>query len=73
MNVVLILVFVIVLLPRCSFYITPRNTCTSVLVITVALIFDYLWLKCNLLLLCADVEFNPGPKQNIAKTGTLIA
>ena len=59
MNLVLLLVFVI--------HITPRNTCTSVLVITVALIFDYLWFKCNLLLLCGDIELNPGLKQNTAK------
>ena len=64
MNLVLFLVFVIVLSPRRSFLITPSNTCTSMLVITVALIFDYL---CNLLLLCGDVELNPGPKQNTAK------
>ena len=63
MNLVLFLVFVTVLLPRRSFHITPSNTCTSMLVITVALIFDYLWFKCNLLLLCGDVELNPGPKQ----------
>ena len=72
------LVFVIVLSPRRSFHITPVNTGTSVLVITVALIFDYLCFKCNLLLLCDDVELNPGPKQNTQKnllsaTGTLIA
>ena len=57
-------IFVIVLSSRCSFHITPRNTCTSMLVITVALIFDYLCFKCNLLLLCGDVELNPGLKQN---------
>ena len=78
MNLVLFLVFVIVLSPRCSFHITLSNTCTSMLVITVALIFDYLWFKCNLLLLCGDVALNPGSKQNTAKksfiaTGTLIA
>ena len=67
MNLVLFLVFVIVLSPRCSFHITPSNTCTSMPVITVALIFDYLWFKCNLLLLCGDVKLNPGPKQNTAK------
>ena len=59
--------FVIVLSPRRSIYITPRNTCTSMLIITVALIFDYMWFKCNLLLLCGDVELDPGPKQNTAK------
>ena len=68
MNLVLFLVFVIaVLSPRCSFYIDSRSTYTSVLVITVAILFDYLWFTCNLLLLCDDVEFNPGPKQNTAK------
>ena len=67
MNLVLFLVFVIVLSPRRSFQKTPSNTCTSMLVITVVLIFDYLCSKCNLLLLCGDVELNPGPKQNTAK------
>ena len=67
MNLVFFLVFVIVLSPRRSLHITPSNTCTSMLVITVALIFDYLWFKCSLLLLCGDVEVNPGPKQNTAK------
>ena len=67
MNLVLFLVFVIVLSPRRSFHITPINAGTSMLVITVALIFDYLCFKCNLLLLCGDVELNPGPKQNTAK------
>ena len=67
MNLVLFLVFVIVLSPRRSFHITPINAGTSMLVITVALIFDYLCFKCNLLLLCSDVELNPGPKQNTAK------
>ena len=67
MNLVLLLVFVIVLSPMRSFYITPSNTCTSMLVITVVLIFDYLWFKCNLLLLYGDVELNRGPKQNTAK------
>ena len=48
------------------------------LVITVALLFDYLCFKCNLLLPCGDVELNLGPKENTAKkilfvTGTLIA
>ena len=37
------------------------------LVITVALLFDYLSFKCNLHLLWGDVEFNPEPKQNTAK------
>ena len=71
MNLALFLVFVIVLSPRRSFHITPVNTGTSVLVITVALIFDYLCFKCNLLLLCDDVELNPGPKQNTAKKFTV--
>ena len=48
------------------------------LVITVALIFNYLCFKCNLLLQCGDIELNPGPKQDTVKkllsaTGTLIA
>ena len=65
MNLVLFLVFTIaVLSPRCSFYITSRNTYTSILVIAVALLFDY---PCNLLLLCGDVDLNPGPNQNTAK------
>ena len=47
------------------------------LIITVALLFDYLWFTCNLLLLYGDIELNPGPNQNTAKkflfaTGTLI-
>ena len=68
MNLVLFLVFIIVLSSRHSFHRTPRNTCsTSMLVTTVTLIFDYLWFKCNLLLLCVDFELNPGPKQNNAK------
>ena len=53
MNLVLLLAFVIVVLStRCSFYITSRNSCTSVLVITVALLFDYVEFICNLQL-CA--------------------
>ena len=72
MNLVLFLVFVIILSPRCSFHITPKNICTSMLAITVALIFDYLWFKCNLLLLCGDVEFNPGTKQNTAPKHNLV-
>ena len=68
MNLVLCLVFVTaVISTRCSFYITSRNTYTSVLVITVALLFDYLWLTCNMLLLFGDVELNLGPYQNTAK------
>ena len=48
------------------------------LVITVAIIFDYLCFKLNLLLLCGDVELNPESKENTEKnllsaTGTLIA
>ena len=41
------------------------------LVITVALIFDYLYFKYNLLLLCSDVDFKQGPKQNTAKKFTI--
>ena len=68
MNLVLFLVFVIaVLSPKFSFYMTSRNTYPSMLVITVALLCDYLWFMCNLLLLCGDVELNPGPNQNTAK------
>ena len=68
MNLVLFLVFAIaVLSPRCSFFITSRNTYTSILVITVALRSNYPWFTCNLLLLCSDVELNPGPNQNTAK------
>ena len=68
MNLVLFLVFAIaVLSPRCSFYITSRNTYTSILVITVALLSDYLWFTNNLLLLCGDVELNPELNQNTAK------
>ena len=37
------------------------------LVITVDLLFDYLWFTCNLLLLCGDVELNLGSNQNTAK------
>ena len=74
MNLVLFLVFVIVLSPRRSFHISPINTGTSMLVITVVLIFDYLCSKYNLL--CDNIELNPGLKQNTAKnllsaTGTL--
>ena len=68
MNLVVFLFFAIaVLTPRCSFYMTSRNTYTSILVITVALLSDYLWLTCNLLLVCGDVELNLGPNQNTAK------
>ena len=68
MNLVLFLVFAIaVLSPRCSFHITSRNTYTSILVITVALLSDYLWFTCNLLSLCGDVELNPRPSQNTVK------
>ena len=71
MNLVSFPVFEIVLSPRPSFHITPINTGTSILVITIALIFDYLCFKYNLLLLCGDVELNPGPKQNTAKKFTI--
>ena len=68
MNLVLFLAFAIaVLSPRCSFYVTLRNTYTSILVNTVALLSDYLWFTCNLLLLCGDFELNPGPNQNTVK------
>ena len=68
MNLVLFLAFAIaVLSPRCSFYVTWRNTYTSILVNTVALLSDYLWFTCNLLLLCGDFELNPGPNQNTVK------
>ena len=70
MNLVF-LVFVIVFSPRLSFHITPINTGTSMLVITAASVFDYLCFKYNLLLLCGDVEINPGPKQNTAKKITI--
>ena len=70
MNLVF-LVFVIVFSPRLSFHITPINTGTSMLVITAASVFDYLCFKYNLLLLCGDVELNPGPKQNTAKKFTI--
>ena len=68
MNLTLFLVFVIaVLSPRCSFYITSRNTSTSIVVITVALLFEFLRFMCNLFLLCGDVELNPGTNQNTTK------
>ena len=68
MNLVLFITFAIVVpSPRCSFYITSRNKYTSILVITVALLFEYLWFTCNLLLLSGDVDLNPGPNQNTAK------
>ena len=67
MNLVLFLVFVIVLSPRRSFHISLINTGTSMLIITVALIFDYLCFKRNLLLLCGDVELNPESKENTEK------
>ena len=67
MNLVLFLVSVIVLSPRRSIHITPSSTCSaSMLVIAVALIFDYLRFKCNLILLCGDIDLNTGPKQNTA-------
>ena len=71
MNLVLFLVLVIVLSPRHSFHITPINAGTSMLVIVVSLILDYLCFKCNLILLCGDVEPNPGPKQNTARKFTI--
>ena len=37
------------------------------LVSTVALLFDYLWFKFNLLLLRGDFELNPGHKHNTEK------
>ena len=67
MNLILSLVLVIVLSPRRRFHTTPIKTSTSMLVITATLIFDYLCFKCNLFLLCGDVELNAGPKQNTAK------
>ena len=67
-NLTFFLAFVtLVLSPKFKFYITSRNSCTSALVITVALLFDYLWFKHNYLLLCGDVKLNPGPTQNTAK------
>ena len=71
MNLTLFLVFVTVLSPMRSLHITPINTGTSMPVTTVALIFDCLCFKYNLLLLCGDVELNPGPKQNTAKKFTI--
>lgn len=51
MYLILFHVFVtVVLSPRSSFCITSRNTCTSMLVITIALLFNYLVFKCNLTL-----------------------
>ena len=52
MNLVLFLVLVTVFL-------------SPMLVITVALLFNYMWFNRNLLLLCG--EPNPGPRDNIAK------
>ena len=72
MNLVLFLVFVIaVLSPRCSFYIASRSTYTSIVVIIIALLFDYLWFMYNLILLCGDVEINLGPNQNTAKKNSV--
>ena len=72
MNLVFFLVFVIVVLsPWCSFYVTPRNTCTSVLAIIVFLLLDYLWFKYNLLLLFRDVKLNPGPKKKHCKKNSI--
>ena len=68
MSIVLLLISVIAFLsPRCSFYITPRNTYSSILVFTFVLLFNYLWFTCNSVLLCGDVELNPDPNQNTAK------
>ena len=80
MNLVLFFVFVIGFFfsPSFNFHLTSRNTFASMLVITVALLFNYLWFMYNILLLCGDVELNPAPNQNIVKnllfaTRTLIA
>ena len=60
MNLVLFLIFVIVLSSRRSNDITPSNTCTSMLVITVVLIFYYMWFNENLELnLESAVQNNP--------------
>ena len=68
MNLVLFLAFgTAVLSPKCCFDITSRNTYTSIPAITVALLSDYLWFTCNLLLLCGDVKLIQGPNQNTAK------
>ena len=78
MSLLLLLLYAIVVVsPRCSFHTTSRNTYTSMLVITVALLLDYLWFTCNLLLLRGDVKPNSEPDQNTAKnslfaTRTLI-
>ena len=37
------------------------------LVIIVALLFDYLWFTCNLLLLCGKIKLNPWLKSKTAK------
>ena len=63
MNLVLLLNSVtLVLSPSCSFYITPRKTCTSMLVT-----IDCLWFECNLLLASCDIELNTRLKQNTEK------
>ena len=68
MNLVLFFVFrSAVLSPKCCFDITSRNTYTSILVITVDLLSDYLWFTCNLHLLCGVVELIREPNQNTAK------
>ena len=73
-NLVFFLAFIIaVLSARCSFYITSRTTCTSMLVITVALLYDYLWFKCSLLLLYGDIELNPEPRQNTTKNFSICS
>ena len=76
MNLLLFLVFVIVLSPRISLHII--NTGTSMLVINVALIFDYLCFKYNLLCYVAMLNSIQDPnrilqKKLLSATGTLIA
>ena len=43
------------------------------LVITVALLYDYLWFKCSLLLLYGDIELNPEPRQNTTKNFSICS
>ena len=67
-NLVFFVVFLIVVLsPRCSFYITLTNTNISMLVTTVALLFIHLWFTSYLLLLCGHLELNRGSNQKTAK------
>ena len=74
MNLALFLVFLIVVLsPRCSFYITSRNTCTSMLVITGALLFNYLWFTCNSFCYVVMLNLNSIAAHNFAKLGLLKA